>query len=92
MNEERKQDPVSYDKLIQTVNALESLAGSVNYTISVLKHDLHRAWIDKRSRHHKCFICGEPADLQLEDGQWECDNCSDIAAEFSMEQERENKD
>lgn len=46
----------------------------------------------KCSRHHKCFICGDPADLQLDDGQWECDNCSDIAADVSMEQERENND
>lgn len=43
----------------------------------------------KCSQHHKCFICGDPADLQLDDGQWECDNCAQIAAELSMEQEHQ---
>lgn len=32
---------------------------------------------------HKCFLCGEEADLELDDGRWICDNCARIQGELA---------
>ena len=32
---------------------------------------------------HKCFLCGEKANLELDDGRWICDNCAQIQGELS---------
>ncbi len=32
---------------------------------------------------HKCLLCGDNADLELDDGRWICDSCAQIQGELS---------
>lgn len=87
MNEELKQHATRIAEILQEQGNPYQRVEITQDEIKIVSTDVLEPV--KCSRHHKCFICGEPADLQLEDGQWECDNCSDIAADFSMEQEHQ---
>lgn len=32
---------------------------------------------------HRCFLCGEPADLELDDERWICEECARIQGELA---------
>lgn len=37
----------------------------------------------KGNKEHSCVICGEKADLELDDHNYICDNCAQIQGELS---------
>lgn len=36
---------------------------------------------------HRCLLCGEPADLELDDGRWICEECAQIQGELAEMQD-----
>lgn len=86
MNEELKQHAMRIAEILQEQGNPYKRVEIDQSGIKIVSTDAFEPI--KCSQHHKCFICGEPADLQLDDGQWECGNCAQIAAELSEEDER----
>ena len=44
-------------------------------------------WYLVHIKHAKCFICGEPAVLELEENKYVCENCAQICGEKVADQE-----
>lgn len=39
--------------------------------------------MQNKTPKHRCFLCGNQAELELDDGRWICDNCAQIQGELA---------